>query len=582
MRNRLALKLIVVFLAVASASLIFRPSESVPDRPFTEDGFYSLSVSRNIGLGKGIVTGGDIPTNGFQPLFTFLCAPVFAVAGADRLLSLRLIMLVQWSFFLGTGFLLGSVARAFVCQDSDHAGEIAFWAAAALWFSSIHGYLQAFNGLETGCVLFLYALTWRVYQYIDHETRSSQVLIGVLLGLTVLARIDAAFLVCLVCLHHAVRHGRAVPGRSGVAGAAVIGATALAVSLPWWLYNLFEFHALTPTSGLAQQDWEFSWSRIVAAFDALMDNGLPFVYLAMLRHKLGAVADAAALAGVLFAGFFLAQHRIPIFSCSDSAGRFTAPQRKTLIFGGLLVLHSGILVCWYTASSLATPFYSRYFSPLMIPTIVLSGLVIARVFSWWPRMVSAALGTLAVGMVGVIAGFTGGFGYVGSFYYREQVRLVNAHVPEGELVGAGQSGTLGYFRDAVINLDGKVNPDALAHQADLPSYVAKLNLRWVCDEPYYVRRIIGENEPGADWHLIDKRERFILVKRPANMRSTSSNDHAPPRSGLNMCALLSEQLLGQYKAGTHKLHHVNIGLDPVFRDIQPRLRGWWNVSVTRR
>jgi hypothetical protein len=34
-------------------------------------------------------------------------------------------------------------------------------------------------------------------------------------------------------------------------------------------------------------------------------------------------------------------------------------------------------------------------------------------------------------------------------------------VDENELVGAGQSGTLGYFHDNTINLDGKVNPEAL-------------------------------------------------------------------------------------------------------------------------
>jgi len=41
------------------------------------------------------------------------------------------------------------------------------------------------------------------------------------------------------------------------------------------------------------------------------------------------------------------------------------------------------------------------------------------------------------------------------------VEWVQKNVPDDVWVGAVQTGTLGFFHDRTINLDGKVNPDAL-------------------------------------------------------------------------------------------------------------------------
>ena len=45
--------------------------------------------------------------------------------------------------------------------------------------------------------------------------------------------------------------------------------------------------------------------------------------------------------------------------------------------------------------------------------------------------------------------------------HKQVVDWVQTNVAEGQWVGAIQTGTLGFFHDRTINLDGKVNPDAL-------------------------------------------------------------------------------------------------------------------------
>ena len=62
---------------------------------------------------------------------------------------------------------------------------------------------------------------------------------------------------------------------------------------------------------------------------------------------------------------------------------------------------------------------------------------------------------------------------------------VQQHLPPSSLVGAFQSGAIGYFNDNVINLDGKVNPDVVEVLANhrLNDYVIDHGIDYVIDWP---------------------------------------------------------------------------------------------------
>ncbi|TCP39569.1 hypothetical protein [Rhodovulum marinum] len=65
------------------------------------------------------------------------------------------------------------------------------------------------------------------------------------------------------------------------------------------------------------------------------------------------------------------------------------------------------------------------------------------------------------------------------------VRWVQENVPETVWVGAVQTGTLGYWHDRTINLDGKVNPEALAARREtgtvLPYVVQDSRIDYIVD-----------------------------------------------------------------------------------------------------
>jgi hypothetical protein len=67
------------------------------------------------------------------------------------------------------------------------------------------------------------------------------------------------------------------------------------------------------------------------------------------------------------------------------------------------------------------------------------------------------------------------------------VEWVSENVPTGSWVAAPQTGTLGYFHDRTINLDGKVNPEALVARGyggepnRIPQYVIEKNIDYLAD-----------------------------------------------------------------------------------------------------
>src|SRR5262249_40404689 len=179
--------------------LAFRPRPLLVLWPVLEDGFYSLSVARNIALGRGVTVDGVAPTNGFQPLFTFLTVPAFLAAAADRYEAVRLVLALHWVFYVGTAAVLGLVA-ARLSADRGPAPKTAISSAPAFLYLANPLVFQAhFNGLETGCVLFWYAAVCLYAQRADLSAPRPLATLGLLLGLTVLARIDAVFFVGAVC-----------------------------------------------------------------------------------------------------------------------------------------------------------------------------------------------------------------------------------------------------------------------------------------------------------------------------------------------------------------------------------------------
>ena len=106
----------------------------------------------------------------------------------------------------------------------------------------------------------------------------------------------------------------------------------------------------------------------------------------------------------------------------------------------------------------------------------------------------------------------------GNQAFFRSVEWVESNLSEDTWVGAFQSGTLGFFHDRTINLDGKINPQALAaiRSGRQQAYVVDSPVQFVVDwasivEPW--SRSTPVVRQHFDWVVIDAEHNFAVLGR---------------------------------------------------------------------
>lgn len=480
-----------ILVALALASLIFRTQASLFELPLTEDGYYLLSVSRNIALGNGLTIDGRQLTNGFQPLFAFLLVPIYALFGGDRYISLRGVLAVHWLTQIATALTLGLIVKTSLRSWGAERSTLGFWSAAFLWLASRYVLLNSYNALETGLTLLFYALVWRWYQ-LRWIAGWKRIGFGILLGLLVLARIDAAVFVAVLAAAELFDRKVLLPAR--MARAAAVSLIPFLISLPWWLYNLLVFGSLMPSSG-SSQEAPFSFERVAPMLESLLQVAVPYIQVRWIEGVPQMLIHAAV-----------------ILTLAAIYAKTTYPQVKntsTFRMGVIIASSTFLLGFYYLFFSGAPHFYGRYLTPLMLVAIALAASALAQIdrFRSLPVIVLAPIALIA----GIsVLGWHFQIGVSQSPFYRDQLHLIETYVPQTDVVSAGQSGTIGYFRDRVVNLDGKVNAEALQNRDNMELYLERRHISWYCD---WTSSFLGTDPAANGWTVVAKRGDFALYHR---------------------------------------------------------------------
>ncbi len=516
------------------APLIFGP-------PLTEDGYYALTVARNLAQGRGMTIDGTTLSNGFQPLFTVIESLAFAIGGGDDALALRFVLLFAWAFHAGGAILCGSVAREiWPVRHGSVEAELRAPLAAIFYLGSPLLFGHAYNGLATGCALFFYLAVIRWLQIGGAESARGRIVLGILIGLMVLARIDAAFFAIAIGLHLQWSNRSAGPAASA-GRAAVVALTALCVSGPWWAYNILDFGSFLPTSGEALQSSGLTPARAHYALWALRAVLMPWVFFGQLDDYAGyatslpqywgfgyiSAASTARLILIAAVAAFVwraVRRRAFAFDVERLGDAGMARARRGLAAVGLLLAAVVPLIVYYTFFFGSYWFYYRYFMPLAILPFLAAPVVAARAIPAArkaARIAVAALVVAGIQAVGWPALALNGWTFNPEAVYFDQVELARANVPADELLAAGQSGTLGFFRAHVVNTDGKVNLDALKYKGRIWEYLRMRRVRWYVDWPFYVNRHLGvpldpetglPAKAGNGWVFVAERTGFFLYR----------------------------------------------------------------------
>lgn len=187
--------IIITFTLVIHGYAAFSDLHNFPNIWFTrDDAYYYFKVAQNISEGLGSTFDGINPTNGYHPLWTLICVPIFALARFDLILTLRVLLLVLAAMRATTAILLYHLLK------KNLSLPIAMLAALYWAFSyRLHGLIYQ-QGLETGlgflCVFWFLTLLQR---FGDDKKKSSVTLSRIaLLGfgsaIVMLSRLDLVFL----------------------------------------------------------------------------------------------------------------------------------------------------------------------------------------------------------------------------------------------------------------------------------------------------------------------------------------------------------------------------------------------------
>jgi hypothetical protein len=475
-----------VALSAIAAAQIWAPAPGVFSWLLSDDGYYSLTIARSLGAGLGPTSDGIHLTSGFQPLWVVLLAPWSALTGGDRALLVRGALALHWLCLAVAAWNVSALARAAAAAFGAHAANAAAM-AGFLYLSNSSLTAFHFNGLETGLLIALYSIAARWMLRIDWSSTAQVAALGAFCGLLVLTRIDAVFFVLLAvpicCL------GRATLGPPrALLTLAVFGGCAFVVSSPWWLYNVMVFGTLMPQSGSAQADYLFPPGRILMFMREAMPTALPLPLVWRWPPLAVRIAEAAIAAAAIL-GAIAAARRV-------TAAREEAPPRVALLLGAAVVVKAA----WYSLTSFAYWMYGRYGAPMAVLTLPITAAVLARTQRFAPVVMAIVL---AAGWVDVWMFRRGPQHACFELRHYQLVELARRHAPESARIGALQSGALGFFRDGIVNLDGKVNLAALAARDDLLTYVTQERLDWLVDWDVLLKRDVFRSAAvPPEWRLV--------------------------------------------------------------------------------
>lgn len=500
--------MIVTF--VTRIILAFRPELKLTERPYQEDSFYMFGCAAQLAAGNGFSIDGVHPTNGVQPLVVVLYAPFFLLADGDRWLGLRLTFILVALLEMACVYVIHRLVLQ-LGRHSDYARRSAL-IAATLWTTLYTLLVHDANGLETGLLAMLYLLVLSRYALIIQSPvrkLSSEILLGCLLGLLVLARIDAAIFVAILLGFELVRSRFSA---ESFTRCLVLGLCSLLVSSPWWIYNLTQFGSLMPISGQSESIESLVHVNLYTAPQVIGD-----MLTVMFYSGFDLYAPSLSIAwGGLLLVFWLVLFRVTKLHHKIMQGFDLRPIVPIIVTGVVLTVY-------YTFFFSAPHFLGRYLHPLRIGVVLIFAMLLPYLMAWVGEQRSPVIRrtayAIAIGVL-LMGVFFNSAMYLRAFTTKKTTPVYYAGLYAQKVapakVGMTSSGTASFMATNVVNLDGKVNADALKarRQDRLGEYVVNANIDYVADFKDIAAKIVGQAaEFGAEYRPVDTLGLIYVYKR---------------------------------------------------------------------
>lgn len=499
-----------------------------------EDMFYYLQAARHLNAGDVASLDGVHATNGFHPLWMVVSRWVERLPGGDENLPVHLALTIAALSFVLTGGVL------FLCLRKTMAISIALPLTAWFLFNyrmmtiPLGGLESGIAGLSVGlltCFLLSHQPGWK-----------ASILLGLLLGLACLSRLDALLLTGIVlawwCFTplllewrtHSPSDQRKGDDReenkaiefvspwgrllAGICSGTLAGLVCLVSLVPWFIFSWKTSHTLLPNSRVAIESWKgFQWvsgmgltgnlmslakSRIGVSIEPLNDMGAllgvwPFASpeIGNLRY-LGALVTTVSFLVLLV--IVWKGHRLSGFSRMGWVPVY-------------VVAHCGYYVAFGHVGI-------RYYYPTFLPLVVWIGTCagalirnardVRRAVNGCTLVVTLLIGgaTLA-GMDSFRKGqATGRFHPLHLGLYNDLAPWLSANTPPESRVGSFNAGILSYYSGRkVVNLDGVMNDSVIPaiQNKHLARYIEEQGISYLADAEVEITKFMDRFGGDPDW-----------------------------------------------------------------------------------
>ena len=494
--------------AILRVSILNNSVETLVQKTVIDDSFYSIYVAEHMAQDGISAFDGTNPTNGYQPLWIFLLIP-FSILGfnVNALLYIGLYCLAFFS--LATAVLIFKIAKKML-------NETAALVVAGYWLLNPYVSYVALNGLETALYAFFFALSF--YQYLLMQERKAgfwdYAKLGFFAGISLLARMDAVFLILAIVLHqlwkrHFAGGFSSLFKKPLLPNLSALILFAFLASAPWFIWSYSEFGTISQASA------DFSifgrmnnLGKSASASEFIMNFFTPAI---SSFFTLGMVSWAGKISinPIIFAAVFLFSFAFGI----SKRKRFSEYVSKIKLVG-FLVFYSAI--SWIFYAFLLGSAGSRYSYPVFLVFVLLSSILFFFVISELFRRLSVfqkkAVASLLILLV------LSNFYLIGTEFWKEgsfpwqiesvaTAKWLKNNTPQDAVVGTFNAGIVAFFSERkTINLDGKINNPALKarEQNRLLAYINGQKIGYLVDYPQYFRnyeKFMGGNL-GDDFEII--------------------------------------------------------------------------------
>ena len=490
--------------------MISRPIEEIDSLTMVDDSYISLKIAQNIANDKGPFYTTDY-TNGFQPLYVFIIAPFYKLFHNDLIKPIYSALIFLLLIDALTLFFLYKLLNL-LCKN-----KFVPYIAALSYAITPLTIRTSLNGLETSLsfffIVFLFYILYKNKdKSIDVIPKRNLYFFGLILGLSLLARIDNAVLIGAVFFYvviKQVKKGKGFHTRGYFF--AILGV--LTIVLPWLLYSYVYTGDIYPISGKAVRH-----QSIYLVFDNYGKN--PYIYI------LGKFLKQ------FFKNYFLYLLPILIFLLvlpffHSSLRKYIAGDEKNLFL--TIFIYSIVLVLAYVYYMFTYWCFDRYFFPLILFFSVSLTLLIDFYISSMSKNKGYLL--IVVLILFIVIGNVTRPGFSRLFFEKEKEfrgyitigKWAHEHFKEGTKIGALQTGSIGYFAEDLIvyNLDGVV--DKKSYEAIINKrlmdrikkerieylilwdlnleYLVAVSNHFSVDDIQFIQKIEGANSLDYEWFL---------------------------------------------------------------------------------